>query len=271
MFTVSGILYGDYPLLADRFLRSVWSSLEGSRGEVSDFRLGLNEVCPATLSLVQWFAENVSKKYGLPVRLYRCDVNAFKYPLIRRMILDPATPPAEHVMWFDDDSYLTGQEGWWPRVAEAAESCAMLGKVYWVRLLGDQKAWIAKQPWYNPDAPPFLQYRGRDAVQFATGGWWAIRSAVLLKWDWPCLELKHCGGDSMLGELLRQQGYRLLGFEEGVRINANDAGDHSRAPRRGPPQGLLGKKLCETPDLSHQTFACDVTLYPPVDPLMRTL
>ncbi len=49
--------------------------------------------------------------YDIPVIHYICPQNACKYPLMRKMLLEDPRPPAELVMWFDDDSYLDGGEG----------------------------------------------------------------------------------------------------------------------------------------------------------------
>ena len=147
---------------------------------------------------------------------------------------------------------------------DAATEADMLGKIYFQRLQGKQWDWIIDQDWYNPSVgkPPIK--RRKNSFVFATGGWWVIRTELLKKWDWPTPELKHCGGDSMLGELIRHQKYTLSGFETGVKINADDRGRHSKARPRGESWNrvLLGiNGRCEEKDFLHQHFEMSRTTY----------
>lgn len=254
--TLCVLLFGDHPELAHRCLGSIWERLDEGRTQLRDIRLGLNEIGDSTQRIVDWFTTEQQRYYGeVPLLQYACPRNACKYPLMRRMLLDDARQPGEFVMWFDDDSYLTGDSGWWQHLLQAAEAADMLGKLYWQLLQQKQWGWIARQPWYNPAAGR-ATYRHKPAFHFATGGWWLVRSEILRRWDWPTVELKHTGGDSMLGELLRQQGYRLQNYEHGVRINADARGRHSKARPRGASRNreLLGADGQRRKDLSHQQF-----------------
>jgi hypothetical protein len=107
---------------------------------------------------------------------------------------------------------------------------AMWGKPYalWLRdpFVLD---WIKAASWYQ--GLPCLRGRdleGHDAAKFcfATGGFWAARTAVLRHLDWPDRRLIHANEDFLLGEALRQNQFRLGSFKYGVNIND--------APRRNP-------------------------------------
>jgi hypothetical protein len=231
------LLYGDYPDLAHRCLSSIWGAL--SPDYLVDVRLGLNEISESTRKIVDWFISGTVTYFNTRVITYDCPDNAYKYPLMLRMIHDTDNPIAEWVMWFDDDSYLTSPNSqWWDGIMERAKSADMLGKIYWQIMLPNQREWITKQEWYNAEAgdppkSPIRQFKLKHTFRFCTGGWWLARSKIFLLNSWPSIELKLIGGDSMFGELCRHKGYRLLNFEDGVRINANDAGKHSSAPGRG--------------------------------------
>jgi hypothetical protein len=234
------LLYGDHPDLAHRCLESIWSGLEGGVGYIKDFRLGLNEVSAGTRAIIAWFCNGVLDHFSIPIIVYDCPENAFKYPLMRRMILDEETPVAKSVMWFDDDSYINKHKDteWWGTVKKAASGCDMMGKIYRQAMLPKQWDWITKQSWYNPKLglPPQSKIRRfgkRPTFRFCTGGWWVADSKIFLDNDWPTKELKLIGGDSMLGELCRHRQYSLANFEDGIRINANAWGEHSSAPGRG--------------------------------------
>lgn len=240
-FTVAVLLFGDYPKLAERCLSSLRRSLPSPR--VADFRLGMNAVCAETRRIAENFAKGTADACGVPVTAYDCLQNRFKYPLMRKML--HGSQLASWTVWFDDDSYLTVGPEWWDWLAKATEAADMLGKIYHAGASLDRNNWVKRQPWYSGDLLP-LEHHGKPAFKFATGGWWAIRSQILTDWDWPSRELVHRGGDSMLGELLRQRNYRLVDFHHGVRINADESGIHSTAPRRPPGSSRVHPLLGST-------------------------
>lgn len=227
-----------------------------------DVRLALNEISSSTREIVSWFRDNVRVHYRLPVITYDMPVNACKYPVMRRMVLDDPDPPAKWVMWFDDDSYLNGGPGWWDRLQAKAANADMLGQVWFQAMRGKQWEWIARQRWFNPAVgkPPKRRFA------FCTGGWWMLKSAHMKQNDWPSVELRHRGGDSLLGELCRHRQYRIVSFDDGLRINADDRGRHSKSPRRGVDEKVLGLSDVAT-DLSHQRFAMTRVRYDDVQQL----
>jgi hypothetical protein len=197
-----------------------------------EFRFGFNAVSPATQQVVAEFT--ATSDYVVAAEVVS-PVNIYKYPMMRRLLAErPMTAP--RVMWFDDNSYLDPDldvRAWLPRVFNQLDHCAVMGSVYTQGLVGKQADWIRAQPWFN----------GRDPaayVKYPAGGWWVAQTEVLQRFDWPPSNIKHHGGDVMLGELLRQHELPLCHFRDGVMIQANASGVESASVRRGfnaPPVG----------------------------------
>lgn len=221
-FTICVLLYGDFPALAERCLRSITETVAARD---LNLRVGLNAVSPAVRDWVRsWVPED---------SITESRENIFKYPLMRKMLYDkPVT--TDYIMWFDDDSYLsgfevrTGSEKWLQRVEHAMVNADMIGSPYMIPWQGKQREFVRQQPWYAGKDPASRQH-----IKFITGGWWTIRTAVLYKYGYPWPELEHCGGDTMLGELCHQQGLRLHTFNTGVLVNADGAGRQGKSARRG--------------------------------------
>lgn len=266
--TLCILLFGDYPDLANRCLESISRRLFSGTDIIHEIKLGLNQISLATQHIVYGFECSVDN-HGIPLTEYRCPVNAYKYPLMRRMFHDAERPLSEWTMWFDDDSYFdfSPELNWWRHLQRRAEidKVDMLGKIYWQAMIPSQWQWIRRQKWFNPDVgkpKPFPRFRNAPSYRFATGGWWTARSKIFTDNDWPTPELKLHGGDSMLGELCRHKGYNLVDFEFGVRINADAQGRHSKAPGRGGslhpkdrPKEMLGNY---TPEYGLHDFECQV-------------
>ena len=204
MFSVCTVTYGDYPELIRRTLESIKVNIP-PESYVKDIRIGLNEVSDASFQYVMDWASYIGHYY--PVFIYHPvgNVNVGKYPLMRRMFQEEPTvfSAAEFVMWLDDDSYFDLQEplqDWWDHVRSCLQEHTVVGLIHYMRHRGNQHLGIKEQPWYTGKAID----RGYQ-FRFATGAWWAAQSSFLEKWDYPFLEVYHNGGDSILGELCRQQ------------------------------------------------------------------
>jgi len=267
LFSVCALCYGDYPELSRRCLVSLAAASSVGAVLLQDFRIGLNACSPGTFAVVSEAAGEIAAA-GVPVYLYRSEppeANACKYPLMRRMFWG-GVPLASRVMWFDDDSYLTGADReWWLRVSSLLDRYEIIGKRYLMPVQGRQWEWIQTQPWYNPAVGLPRRYRGRPHFEFRQGAWWAARSDLLRRLNWPLPELRHNGGDSLLGEACRHIGASQGDFEEGVRINADAAGRHSGAKRRGHHEPVLGKQYQGEPlGTSHQDFECLVAVIPAI-------
>jgi len=231
MFSINVLLYGDNSKLAARCLGSIQAKMDPSL--VSDVRIGMNGCEEATWDVVL----SVAKSLSVPCHVYsekESGRNVLKYPLMRRMLYDPQRPiSASRVMWFDDDSFVHNRKGvrwlteiddlWWKHKTVLMGS-AYLPKYPWNE---HEQAAIKRQPWYTGEP---LNIK----PMFMTGGWWAADLEFLAKWDYPVRELKHNGGDVLLGEICRQQKAKMTGNKVTVAINYDEArGGESRAIRRG--------------------------------------
>jgi hypothetical protein len=206
--SVNVILYGDYMQLAGRCLGSIRDSLPNSdfRAYVKDVRIGLNDASySTTLYAVEW-ANRLLEKTGTRTVIYCCrwgDRPSLKYPVQRLMFHDPVAPQGEHVMWFDDDSYLiTEQEFWWKiRDSFLKNRWDVLGRTYTNPHVNEgQRQWVIAQDWHDPDVKTLTKLSPKTyTCKFTQGAWFVARRELLEKMDWPIPELKHCGGDTMFG------------------------------------------------------------------------
>ena len=233
--TVAVLLYSDeYHELHRRCLESIRNQLPDDEYEL---RIGMNEISDQSET---WDIIRSLQDTGVleERNIYHSHTNIRKYPLMRRMFHDPSNPiTTPFVMWFDDDSYLKPEFGLknWTSIHEMMAVSAMIGAVYAIGVEGQQKQWIEDQSWYAGKEVP-------EKVMFITGGWWCLDLNVITQFDWPPPAFDHCGGDMMLGELLRQQGLSHQKYNNGVAINADSEGRESRAARRGVDQARIGVK-----------------------------
>lgn len=215
--TVCALLYGDFQHLTTRCLGSIKPLYD--KGLV-ELRIGLNEVCKFTADYV---ADNFPSAFVLSA-----NPQIYKYPMMHKLFNDKPLV-TQNVMWFDDDSYVKAYDkiAWLEQVETTMSGDVdMLGAVYKIRYTDNQKSWCKAQPWYK--GKPIS-----STAVFATGGWWCLKTEVTKKFDWPASDLKHCGGDVALGQLVHQNGLKLKNFNTGVAINADIHGHESKAPRRG--------------------------------------
>lgn len=226
-FTACALLYGDYPRLARRCLGSIVHRLDPAL--VPDLRVLLNAVSPAARDAA------VEILRGVPadtrVLVYDSPVNRLKYPMMRKALYDQARPVVTpYFAWFDDDSCLAPESSaaWWSDLHHAMQAADLVGKLYRLDVRAGQAGAIVRQPWFAGKA-----VGAGHRYLFPTGGFWCARASILYRWDYPFLDIEHNGGDAVLGELCRQQGYRVADFSRGVWVNADETGAPSRAPRRG--------------------------------------
>lgn len=230
MFSICVLCYGSYTELAYRCLLSIADAYPEFSTYVKDVRIGLNSVCEDTDRFVRAWANSVVAVYSIPVHfvapVWPEGVPAYKYPTMRKMFRFPGAPLADRVMWFDDDSFLGGYRGSWWSSVEKRTAGSVAGEIQVLDKKPRQQAWIERQPWYTGKGSP-------ERFMFVQGGWWVAPSDFILNNDWPWPELRHCGGDSMFGELCLQRNMPMTPFYSGVHINANAAGVNSAAKRRG--------------------------------------
>jgi GT2 family glycosyltransferase len=227
-FTIAVLLYGDYLPLAQRCIDSI---LKLPNPTFWELRIGMNAVSAETYDYVNRLFMTQNERQQR-ISLYNSVQNIGKYKMMRRILYDEEPAATPYFMWFDDDSYLTTADPNWLNSIEAVlKHASMCGSIRTTPMLGGQAAWVEVQPWYR--GKPLVERDGRKwADRFAVGGWWTIHTRLLHTLDWPPKNIVHLGGDYMLGEALRQNGYTLAQCERGVRIND--------AKRRGVTKGLCG-------------------------------
>jgi len=239
LFTVCVLLYGDHPELARRVL----FSLVPFSAEF-ELRVGLNDVSAATRAIVN----EVQEEKGVSLTVFTGHSPYYKYPLMRQMFYSEAHPlVSPYVMWFDDDSFIKVEapRTWFNEITQyfvRDSPVDMLGKVYQgvtlphgKGLQGTQPLWVESQPWYT-GKPVSVGHQPR----FCTGGWWATRTTIINRWNWPPPGDYHNCGDFIFGELFTQQDYKIKNFDSFVAINADEFGRESRAIRRGAQFVPLG-------------------------------
>lgn len=275
-FSINVLLYGPYTDLARRVLDSLRVGLQVEPpGRSVDLRIGLNAVSSETKQYV-W---EVVGRFPVPCYVYEPPHNVGKYPLMRRMFYDVQCPLADEIMWFDDDSYLDpacGRE-WWDQAHEWSKKYVVSGRIHLIRQRKQQYLGIMEQPWCKK-----RDLHARSNFKFVTGGWWIGSSRFIQHWNYPFPELYHNGGDSILGELVRQQSRQLGQFplakchceaclhnacDGSGKVHVNVGGRHGR---RGIGSGFhdevyvwqayeAGREI----DLSHHDFSCTVHRFQP--------
>lgn len=242
--TVCVLFYGDHTDLARRCLDSLVSA-----DAPFQIRVFLNACSRAT----QDYVSEVRRRYPdlIPV-LYSTEKNIYKYPAMRQMFHDLEYPlNTPYVAWFDDDSYLTvPPQHWAAAVGEAMQPNTMRGEIWFKRLAGSQADWIRDQSWFA--GKPVAVGR----VNFITGGYWVIDTDIIRRFGWPAADIRHNGGDVMLGALCYQQGIKLVHDNAGVLVNADRDGKPSKSPRRGFSEDPVGYNY-------HRRVAQQVPLQPP--------
>lgn len=253
-FSICVLTCHDYVEQHQRCLTSILRQAKAEPDAVSEIRIGVNRGTERCIDSCRALCRDF---YNIGIRAlwFICDTD-FKYPTMRRMFHTGPPVIAEHVMWFDDDSYLTGQVGWFAAVAAAARTADVVGQPWKLKLRGNRWNFITNQPWFNPT----VGRPDKDTITFMQGAWWVCRYDTLVKYDWPTPALRHCGGDSLFGELARHQHLRLEKFDQGVRINADEAGNHSKAKRRGHTEPELGTHYDprEPQDYTHHNFTAEI-------------
>lgn len=249
--TICGLFYGDHPDVANRCLTSLSRVLPGP---VVDIRLALNDVSMTSRRIIEEWSAEVARG-GIPVRLFWSTANRFKYPMMRRMFRQVDRPLAPLVMWLDDDTWFdpAADEKWWDAALAALRGAEMVGQFWRFPFPLTRQRFFKTMPWWGNR--PIRRHNGSPVSWFIQGAWWLARSKTLLKYDWPHPALRHCGGDSMLGELLYQQDLPTHAFDSLLHINADATGRKSSAPRRGHTERPLGfDYIGDPPDTSHQAF-----------------
>lgn len=199
---------GDHLRLIQRCLRSLWRHVPRA-----EYRLvvGANGVAPAVLA---WLER--ARRAGKIDRLLVSPVDLSKCPMMARMFQEVATP---FVWWLDDDTefraaghfelWLTAARGaprdvvLWGECAIPNASCLGVPDTDW-------EGWIRTARWHRGRPLPW-RVRGGWLVDwwFPVGNAWLARMDALRAIGWPDPRLRITPEDVILGEALRQQGWRM--------------------------------------------------------------
>jgi len=235
-FTVCVLCYGNHPELAKRCIDSI---LRYVPPNCIDLRVACNECCPETLQYVR----------DQPItRVYVNPVNKLKYPVMREMFWDQQTPiETSHVIWFDDDSFVVD-----PLWLEKLTETIVANHPHGSRLYG----WKFQHDFnhYAKDGHrPDLWFRGGDwyrhvnfrlkhvdqpapngsVVDFVAGGFWCVATEAIRRCGIPDVRLRHNGGDIVIGEMVRQGGFKIKNFNEGKKF-VHSSGHSPRGVSHGP-------------------------------------
>jgi hypothetical protein len=234
--TICALTYGPYPELARQVLDSIRTHCPRHH-----YRLvvGANCVCRETLRLLRQ-----RQAAGLIDRLLISRENLGKGPMMRRLFAGIQT---RLTWWFDDDSFLTQDNAlslWLSHVRASPPTTVLWGQqaVCWepqdFTPLQDVWQFIRTAPWYRGIPPPSWRPGGKGEFNFhgqglgdgrwlfILGGCWMIRTRAIRALDWPDPRLVRHGDDVLLGEAIRQQGWRIANIgTPGVELDTQ--------PRRG--------------------------------------
>lgn len=225
--TIYCLLYGAHHDLHRRLLNSLFSRLPHDTARVV---VWCNAVCKETR---QWFKQHVRTDWDVIFS----DENVPKYRAMRRMFHEVHQPATSWVVWFDDDSWIEADD-WWERTRKyiadhESEAICYIGQPWYVHHLPGQEEFIRAASWYTGKPWELCATRRpgivKPGISFAQGAYWWLRTDVMKELDWPDPRLNHNGGDTLLGEAIRQQGLPFHRFRYGVKINdAKRRGFHER-------------------------------------------
>lgn len=232
--TIYGLLYGNDYKLHKRFLDGLF--VHTPAGEAS-IRLWCNTVCQQTKDLL----ETHQRSTKLDAAAYFSDENVPKYKAMGVMFREMWIPTTPWIVWFDDDSYIENGD-WWSRTRtylEKRTDVCYMGQPWYVHHLPGQWAFIQKATWFKGKPSELCPTKKKGVcipgITFAQGAYWWLKTDLRNQIDWPDPRLSHNGGDTLLGEAVRQQGKSLTKYYHGVVIN--------KAKRRGISERPAGSSI----------------------------
>lgn len=199
------LMYGDYFDLHERITKSL-------RPITWPVRVWCNTVCKRTEDMLRESKWDVTfSKENVP-----------KYKVMAKLFAEDLP---EWVVWFDDDAYVTASD-WQKKLSafvDGTPNAAYIGQKWFVHHLPGQREFIEAASWYRgvpwemcPTRTPGVK---RPGITFAQGSFWALRTDLLRELKWPDPRLSHNGGDTLLGEAVRQSGHAMHQFHYGVKLN----------------------------------------------------
>lgn len=225
--TMFVLLYGNYPEMHRKCLNSILATTPPEKVEL---RVGSNELCQATLDLV----EKISSS-GRIVKHYRHVDNRKKYPVQREMWYDETCPVStKWLIWFDDDTICDRRQDWLLDLCNMIvkyPEAAMIGPHQYVSLSPGQIQWVKSADWYR--GRPLQDKTGKESPNgnkawFCTGSCFAVKTDAVKKSNIPDIRLGHNGGDWANGAALWQNGFECKDWTSKKQVV-----NWSATPRRG--------------------------------------
>lgn len=218
-FSAYLLLYGDFYDLHDAIL----TDLQHRAPPQMDLTVWCNQVCARTLArLSKVKCTVVESKDNVP-----------KYPAMRWMFKKGVRH--DWILWLDDDTRIMAED-WWAKTAPllGRKDAYYVGQCWTCGDVANRAAFIQSSSWYRGKPPALI--KNRPGVEFAIGGYWWLRKSIQQLIDWPDPRLRHCGGDTLLAEAVRQQGLPFTHFAYGIKVQ-------QKVSRRGlseQPAGMNG-------------------------------
>lgn len=238
--TIYVLCYGDYAELHRRVMNSLSEFLprHGNLVDENECRVVVwcNQVSSDGLLAIRSAANSIGH-----CKVIQHHGNMPKYQVMRTLWRTEDTrPKSKWVLWLDDDTYITKPD-WWAKtrafLGSTPDAC-YVGQRWYVHHLEGQWDFIKAAKWFKGAEPEMLPTRKKGVkkpgIWFMTGGYVWLKTDLIDRLDWPDERLVHNGGDTLLGEAVRQQGLPRHRFDYGVAVN--------KAKRRGRSDRPAGTK-----------------------------
>jgi len=231
--TVYALFYGKYFDLHKRLIDSLMKYLPPGEARVVCWA---NTVRQETLNELYKLRDH----FGASSMVIDSKENVPKYIAMRKMYHEVAKPDTDWILWLDDDTYIVKKD-WWKRTKDFLQStpdACYVGQKWYVHHLDGQWDFIKASKWFQGLEPELLGTKTpgvmKPGVWFMTGGYVWLRTCLMENLNWPDPRLSHNGGDTLLGEAVRQFGLPRHHYDYGVAVN--------KARRRGLSESPAGAK-----------------------------
>lgn len=218
--TICMLMYGDYHKLHCEAL----GGLIKSDLRHADVRIWCNVVCEQTFRLL-------ARMPSLGWRIYVNDENRPKYKLMRDMFYSTRDPVnTEWFTWFDDDTLVT-HPNWMTKTYDylrRAINIDFCGQDTRPNYYKGSHEVVRSAPWFT--GARF----GKNLSRHIYGAYWWLKTEVMRELDWPDRRLSHNGGDWLLSEAIRQQGYKQVCYHPGIKVRLTQ--------RRGLSEVSVGRR-----------------------------
>ena len=224
-FSVLVCCYGDYP---EYSIRCVSSILNCQNRDNFDLHVGCNACGKETLSYLRKKVDTDEIHSFIDMK-----TNINKDPMLRLLIEKVKTP---YILYLDDDSHMISND--WDNIFndfidKNTFDCA--GKIYYMGKNQEYKDFVKNRKWFRGEKF-YSKEAHKEEACFATGGMFLVKTSILTTHDFPDKDMVKKSDDLLLGDLISQQGYKLIPFSNDIEkiIKISD-GD-----RRGVGEGKDG-------------------------------